>query len=285
MTWHIVSDQMDAYLDGRVDSPTAASIEAHLVACADCRARLARRTPVPVLTSSWQALEKRIDADPAGGTARMLRRAGLGERHVRLLAPTVPLRLAWLGAVVLALGSGATLVRDHPGSTSLGLLVFLTLAAVVPLAAVAAALSAASEPAPEVAIAAPISPVQVLGLRAGSALTATVAITLAAGALVPGPWAEAALWLLPSLAMCALTTALAGRLGPVRAATVVGVVWVCSVTVWVAATHDRLAPFRIGPQLAYLTFAAIGGALVIRHPDLMEPVRAISARRTPRSTS
>lgn len=287
MTWHIVGEQMDAYLDGRVDAPTAASVEAHLVACADCRGLLAKRTPSPMLASSWEALEERIDAEPTGATSRLLHRIGLNDRHLRLLAPTLPLQMAWLGATALAMGTAALLVTltpvgASPHGASLGLLAYLTLAAIAPLAAVAASLSAASEPAPEVADAAPISPVHVMGLRASAVLAATVVIALAAGTLVPGPWIEAALWLLPSLAMCAATTALSGRLGPARTASAVGGAWVCGVAVWVAATHDRLAPFRMGPQLAYLALAALGVALVLRRPDLMEPARARFAPGTPR---
>ena len=60
--------------------------------------------------------------------------------------------------------------------------------------------------------------------------------------------------------------------------------WVEGVTAWVAATHDRLAPFRTGPQLAYLTLAVLAVAAVRHRPDLMDPVPAASAPRTTRST-
>lgn len=285
MTWHIVGGQIDDYLDGGVDGPVAASIEAHIVTCSDCRDRLAQRTPAQELAASWEGVERRIDADPVGGPARLLRRLGVSERHVRLLAPTVPLRLAWLASVALALGTAALLARGAPGGASVRVLVYLTVAAIVPLAAVAAALSAASEPAAEVAVAAPLEAVHVMGLRASVALAATVAVALTTGVLATGPWTEAALWLLPSLAMCSLTTALSGRIDPVLAATTVGVAWVCSVSLWVATTHDRLAPFRTAPQLAYLALTAIAITLVLRRPDLMEPARAVQARRTPRRTS
>lgn len=283
MTWHIVGEQLDAYSSDRLDAPTAASVEAHLVECGDCRSRLARRTPATALVASWQGVERRIDAEPTGAADRLLTRAGVSERHRRLLAPTVPLRLAWLGAIAAGGASAALLVRDSPAGGSLGALAYLMLAAIVPLAAVAAALGTASEPAPEVALAAPISAAHVLGVRASAVLVVTVAITLAAGTLLPGPWTEAALWLLPSLAMCALTTALSGRLGPVQAATVVGSVWAGGVAVWVTAADDRLAPFRAGPQLVYLALVALGAAAVMRRPDLMDPIRANPARRTPRS--
>jgi hypothetical protein len=283
MTWHIVGEQLDAYLSDRLDAPTAASVEAHLVVCGDCRSRLARRTPAGVLAASWQGVERRIDAEPTGAVERLLTRTGVSERHQRLLAPTVPLRLAWLGAIAAASASAALLVREAPPGGSLGALLYLTLAAIVPLAAVAASLGTVSEPAPEVAVAAPLSAVQVLGLRASAVLLVTVAITLAAGTLLPGPWTGAALWLTPSLAMCVLTTALSGRLGPVQAATVVGVAWVAGVTAWVAAADDWLAPFRAGPQLGYLVLAALGAAAVLHRPDLMEPVPANSARRAPRN--
>lgn len=284
MTWHIVDDQLDDYLDDRVDPPAAASVEAHLITCADCRVRRASRTPATALAASWRGVERRIDAEPVSAMAQLLSRLGVDERHQRLLAPTVPLRLAWLGAIAVALASGALLVRDLPGGASLGVLVYLTVAAIVPLAAVAASLSTVSEPAPEVAVAAPLSAVQVTGLRASVVLAATVAIALLAGMLLPGPWTQAGLWLLPSLAMCAVATALSGRMGAATAATAAGLVWVSGVAGWVAVTHDRLAPFRTVPQITYLVVAVLGVALVVRHPHVMEPVPA-TVLRSPRRVS
>lgn len=285
MTWHIGGGQLDAYLAGHVDATSAASVEAHLVACAECRSQLARRTPATSLASSWQGVARRIDAEPTGRTARVLTRAGVDERHVRLLAPTVPLRLAWLGAILAAACSASLLVRDAPAGGSIGALAYLTVAAIVPLAAVAASLSAASEPAPEVAVAAPLAAARITGLRAGVVLVVTVLLTLGAGVFVPGPWTEAALWLLPSLAMCALTTALSGRVGPGRAAAAVGLVWLGGVGIWGAVTDDRLAPFRTGPQLLYLALAVLAGVVLVRRPELMDPATAMSAappsRRTP----
>ena len=35
--WHIPAEQLGNYLDDRVDAATAASVEAHLVACPTCR--------------------------------------------------------------------------------------------------------------------------------------------------------------------------------------------------------------------------------------------------------
>lgn len=208
----------------------------------------------------------------------------MSERHQRLLAPTVGLRLAWLGAIAAALCSGALLVRDAPDGVSLGVLVYLTATAIVPLAAVTASLSTASEPAPEIAVAAPIAAAHVTGLRACAVLVVTVTIALPAGVLLPGPWTETALWLLPSLAMCSLATVLSGRVGPVRSGSAVAFIWACGVGVWVATTDDRLAPFRSGPQLVYLTIAALGAGLLVRHPHLMEPTSEHSVLLTNRST-
>lgn len=285
MTWHIAGEQIDDYLSDRLDGPAAASVEAHLIACGECRSQLARRTPAAVLAASWHALECTVDAEPGGGAERLLARAGVSQRHRRLLAPTVPLRLAWLGGIAAASASATLLVRDPPAGSSLGALVYLTLAALLPVASVAASLATASEPAPEVAVAAPLGVAQVLGLRASAVLLVTIAISLAAGALLPGPWIESAVWLLPSLAMCTLTTLLSGRLGPVPAATVVGAVWISGVAVWVVASADRLAPFHAGPQLAYLAIVILGAVAVMRRPELLEPVPACSTNRPPRSTS
>ncbi len=284
MTWHIVGNQLDEYLSGTLDGPTAASVEAHLLACTNCRERLSRRTPSAEISTSWQAIERRVDSPPVTPLGRVLDRVGLKEHQRRLLAPTAPLRSAWLGAITAAVTSGALLARGRPSGSSLSTLVFLMIATTVPLAAVAGALSSASEPAPEVAAASPLSAARLSLLRVTVVLVVTVTITFIAGLLVPGPWTGAALWLLPSLAMCSLTTAMSGRLGPVPAAAAVGASWVFGVSVWVAATHDRMAPFHIGPQIAYLAVTSLVGAALLWHPELIEQQRSTVAPSVRRST-
>ncbi len=283
MTWHAGDERLDAYLRDGLDAVTAASLEAHLLSCGPCREAIARRTPAPAIQLSWAALERRIDSEPAAATDRFLIRFGLPESMVRLLVPTAPLRGAWLAAMTGALVAGALLTRGAGGS-ALGTAPYLVLAALVPLAAAAGALGSASEPAPEVAEIMPISRARVLGVRLTAALLVSLTLGLAASLILPGPWAQAALWMLPSLAMCAITTALSGRLGPARAAAGVGSVWLALVAVWTAQAGDQLAAFRPGPQLVYLALGAAVAAVIIARPGLLEPDRPMADFVNPWST-
>lgn len=283
MTWHIIGDQLDSYLVGEINTTAAASVESHLLECGDCRQRLADRTSLSVLATSWEAVERRIDSPPTGSVCRLLDWVGLSEDHRRLLAPTAPLRLAWIGAVAAAAAAGTFLVRSTPATGPITQLVFLVVAAILPLSAVAAALGSASEPVPEITAASPLSAARVAETRVTAVLAVTIPITFVAGLALPGPWTGAALWLLPSLAMCALSTALSGRLGPGTAAAAVGSAWVLGVSVWVMTTHDRLAPFHTGPQIVYFGVAAAATGVVLMHPELMERSRSAAAFSTRRN--
>lgn len=274
MTWHAGADSLDAYLDGRLDDASASSVEAHLLACATCRVLLAQRAPTATIATSWASIEHRIDAEPRHAADRVLSRAGIPDHDIRLLAPTLSLRLSWLGAVALTLVTAALLVPDTPRGMSVGTLVFLTLATLTPVAGVAVALGSVSDPAPEMAAVTPITRWHQLGLRVITVLAASICIGLLAGLFLPGPWTRSGLWLFPSLALCALAVVLSGRFGAARAAAGVSLVWCAGVAVWAARTGDRLAPFRPGPQLVYLSAAALVVALIVHRPHLLESRRA-----------
>jgi len=281
MNWHVGDDRLAAYLDDRLDDASASSVEAHLAACGHCRDALAYSTPPALVATSWVGVERRVDADPDHAVDRFLIRSGVPDHHVRILAPTLPLRLSWLTAVAVSLVTAALLVPDSPRGLSIGTLVFLTLAALAPVAGIAAALGSASEPAPEVAAAAPVTRWRLLGIRATTVLVVSIAIGLLAGLFLPGPWTRTGLWLFPSLALCAATTVLSGRFGPGRAAIGIALLWCGGVAIWVAHAGDRLAPFRPGPQLLYLTAAAGLVALLALRPELLEPHRRATAHSPP----
>ena len=51
--WHCDAPMLRRYADGAVDLALAASIEAHLIRCADCRAALAGQTDPVELAPGW----------------------------------------------------------------------------------------------------------------------------------------------------------------------------------------------------------------------------------------
>ncbi len=150
--WHVPPDQLADYLADRVDQPTASSVEAHLVRCEECRHALAAQFDATAVDDSWRSMERAIDDELGSRVQRAASRAGVSDRTLRTLAPTLSLQVAWLAATLLALLGAAVIARRTGGpDDGLARLAFLTIAPLAPLAAVVAALSAASEPAPEIA--------------------------------------------------------------------------------------------------------------------------------------
>ena len=62
----------------RVDDMTAASLEAHLVACADCRRQLTAAVDPALAAASWDAVADRIDRPRPALLERLLHRIGIG---------------------------------------------------------------------------------------------------------------------------------------------------------------------------------------------------------------
>lgn len=269
--WHVPAPQMAAYLAVRVDHATAASIESHLITCHRCRGDLAERSDRAVLGASWASIESALDAELTSRVERLGRRLGVADRDIRTLAPTLPQQAAWWAATLVALLCAAGMARRVGWSEdALSRLVFLTLAPLGPLVAVVAALGTASEPAPEISLATPASRLRIGALRAMTALTVALAAGLSASLVLPGPWAEAVAWLLPALALSGLGATVAGRARPTVVAGSLGAAWIVLVVLGGQAADDRLAAFRLGPQLAYLIVAGIAAAFLAFTNDSLE---------------
>jgi hypothetical protein len=149
-------------------------------------------------------------------------------------------------------------------------LAFLTIAPLAPLAAVVVALSAASEPAPEIARVSPASRLRIGAMRATTVMVAAIAIGLAASAVLPGGWIDAVVWLLPSLALSGLGALAAGRVAPGTAIAWLSSAWVVTVTVTARLTDDRLAAFRPPAQGLYIALALVAAAVITLRPDSLE---------------
>ena len=266
MTWHVEPDLLSAYAGGAVDTAHAFSVEAHLAECEDCRTALRPLTDADRLDAVWLDIGDRLDAPRAGPVEALLRRAGVPEHVARLLAATPSLTLSWLAGVALSLAF-ATYAAHHGQR---GVLLFLCLAALVPVAGVAAAFGPALDPTYEVGLATPMSTVRLLLLRCVAVLS-TSALLAGAGALaLPGVGWTAAGWVLPSLALTASSVALATYMVPAAAVTAVGVTWIGAAVFAGATPHERLAAFGAGPQVAFAILAAVAGVVVMRRRDRLE---------------
>lgn len=264
-TWHVDPDDLDAYASGRGGDVVAGSIEAHLLGCDRCRGALATLAPAPDV--GWAALARRIDAAPTSRVEALAVRMGLDPSDARLLAPTRSFRWAWVLGVALALLSAAAVARfDVAGARSLGRLVFLTLAPLVPLVAVVGALSHGVEPTPDVAIATSSSGLRSAGRRAAVLLVVAVLSGVVLSAVLPGRWDAGLAWLLPGIVLSGLGSVLPARRSPAPVVAGLAVGWVGAVVLAWTATGHRFAAFGSTSQAVYLAVASLLGFLLLRRP-------------------
>ena len=256
MTWHADKDLLDGYGAGKLSLAHAASVEAHLVACAHCRAELGRTVDARRLTATWAAIETVLDAPRLGPVERLLRRVGVSPEMARLLASTPSLRTSWMAAVTLALAFAVA--AAHAGSGERAVLLFLVVAPLLPLAGVAAAFAPGVDPAAEVALVAPMRTFRLLLVRSVAVLVATLMLTALAAVSLPGPGWAAAAWLLPSLALVATTLALSTYLSPVTAAVGIAAVWVSGVLASEVMAAGGVAALRVGGPIASAAFHTAG---------------------------
>ena len=197
-TWHAPPAVLARFVHdpAAIDAATAASIETHLVACAECRAGLAARSDPAVAAASWDAVADRIDRPRASVFERMLQLVGVHSGPARLAAATPGLRLSGVTAVVglTAVAVAAARHADAHGP-------FLAVAPLVPLAAVALTFAAATDPGGEAGIATAVHGAG-LALRRAVAVLVLAFAVLGIGALaLPGLGAAPLGWVLPATAL------------------------------------------------------------------------------------
>ena len=253
------------YAHGRGPLSVGASVEAHLLSCARCRALLTPAVELDRLERLWDDVVERVDAPRPGMVERLLRLAGVSEDTARLLAATPTLRASWLLAMAAALAF-AVFAAIASGVHERGTLLFLTVAPVLPVAGVAVAFHRGLDPAYEIGLAAPYSQFRLLLLRSAAVTAVTCAAALVAGLLLPERALTAAAWLLPALALTSLTLVLARRVDVIYAAGGVGAVWV--VTVVSSHLHvGQFAVFGAAGQLACLAVAAVSLVVLVADRD------------------
>ncbi len=262
-TWHAEPELLERYADGRTDDVLAASLEAHLLACAQCRGRVAAYVPASRLRGNWDAVVATLDAPTPGPLERLLVRSGLRASTARLLTATPTLRLSWLSSIALALAFAAV-AATRPGGAPL---LFLALAPLVPVVAVAIAFNPSLDPSSEMVEATPVAGLRLLFLRTLASLGPSIVLAGVAGRLVADPGDSLALWLLPALALSALSLALASVVPIATAASALGVLWASGVVVAEAAARGSLAAVASGGEvesvLVHLPAQLLAGAVAL----------------------
>lgn len=264
MSWHVEEEKLAGYARGQVDEARAFSIEAHLLACERCRALLTPRVGDGRLERVWADVNEALDAPRVGPVEWLLVRLGVRENIARLLAATPSLRLSWFVASAIALGFA--IMAAYGGRGDPGLLVFLVVAPLLPVAGVAAAFGPAVDPTHEVAMAAPMGSFRLVLIRATAVLASTTILAIAAGLALPHlDWTVAA-WALPALGLTLCSLALATVAPPLAAAGTVTFLWLGGIVAYGFApgpvSVDRIVAFRPVGQFGFLVLA-IAAALVV----------------------
>lgn len=200
MTWHLDGRLVETYADGKLVGSRAASVEAHVLSCAECRRLIAPAAPEARLTAIWTMVEERVDAPRGHLWERLLVRCGLSVEDARLLSAAPSLQLSWLVslAVVLTFAAAAT----HGGER--GAVLFLVLAPLAPVAGVAGAYGRGIDPTYEITRSSPYPALRLVLLRVSAVLVTSIALTSLLAVTITEGWITTA-WLFPSLALAGLT--------------------------------------------------------------------------------
>jgi signal transduction histidine kinase len=193
-----------------------------------------------------------LEAPSGNRLERALARVGIRDDVARLLAATPSLRLSWLAAGIATIASASWAARTGDAEA---LSLFLIVAPLLPVAAVAAAYGPWADPMFEITQAAPLSSFRVLLLRSTAVLAVATTIAGLGSLVLPGPSWTTLAWILPSFGLTVASLALATFMPIHRASGVVVLLWFGSLIVAGFVSDDRLATFRGPGQTAFFVLA------------------------------
>ena len=271
MSWHVHEPTLDAYTKGRIDDAAAFSVEAHLLACADCRSAISAHADVGRHERVWTGVREQIERPRERAAERLLGAIGVRNDLARLLVTTPTLRGSWVVAVALTLAFAVIASRAIGGDP----LPFLALAPLVPLAGVAATFGRPADPAWELELSTPTGGFTLMLVRSAAVIAVSVLLAGIAALALPDAGWEAAAWLLPALGLTVVTLAAAStRLSTLTAAGMVGCAWLAVVVATDRLSGQPLAAFGPGAQLAFATMTLIAAVILLaRHAAVERPTR------------
>ena len=260
--WHIDADDLTAYAAGETGPVMLSSIEAHLVACAACRATLAAQVHGAehelVDDRVWAGIVDRIDR---GGrlfarSSRLL--------HVSLSSPPLALVTVLLAGLLVAFVLLARLGESRYATTML-----VCVGPLVPLVGARVSFGRQVDPAGLMAGAAPMAAGRVASTRA---LVVTAIACLAGIAVSPLTTLgldDTAVWLLPALALSAVTVAISTYVDATIPTIAFATAWLAAVASWLGdvpralrgVSVDGLVSDQPAVQAALLACTAAASAV------------------------
>jgi Putative zinc-finger len=257
--WHADDALLNAYAQGRLDLARAASVEQHLAGCAGCRNGIAPHADAVLLARAWADVVDVLDQPRQSIFERALMRLGLSAAAARLATGASAARRAWVaGCMVVA--TFAIIARYTDGRVTIW---FLAVAPLAPLTGVALAYGPGAFPMYDVVSAAPYPRLRLVLLRCLPVLPMTALLLAVGGLVLPGT-AQAALWLLPGIALAVLGLAAERFVGAQRAIVGLAGLWISTVTAARVSTGSMLSAFSPTVQMLSLVIviAAVTAAVV-----------------------
>lgn len=255
VAWHADEAILRRYLTGGTDMPASASVEAHLLACGACRARLGALERPPSIDRAWGRVVAELATPPASPAVRLLRRIGVSEADAVLLRAARSLDGAWTLATTAVIAFAAlAALAGGPGSRAL----YLALAPLIPVIGVVVAF-ASTDSLGELTAATPYSKARLALLRTAAVCAVSVPVVIVCGALVPPIGWLAFAWLVPALALTLLALAAMTWWSPQAAGAAAGGLWLACI-VAAHARGDVAAAVGPGALVAAATVAVVAAA-------------------------
>jgi hypothetical protein len=266
VSWHVEPALLAAYARGDVDTADGYSVEAHIVSCSSCQAAIGALVSPARLDANWAEVVDVLDAPRPRPVEGLLQRLGVRGETARLIAATPSFTVSWFGALAIALA--VAIVGSYQSER--GLVVFLCVAALAPVAGVAATFSRGIDPTHELSVAAPSSTVRVLLLRTVAVVTATLVVTAAGALTLPGLHWTAAAWLLPALALTLSSLMLATYVAPATAFGIVAGLWLSGTIAGAARPGAALTLFEGTAQLGFVALLALAATVLVQRRERLD---------------
>lgn len=256
--WHATPDELAAYAGGRTGHAVTASVEAHLMHCAQCRAGLSPLVDPAPLALVWDQVRDDLEVPARPLVERWAARLGLSDRDALLAGAAPAAQGAMLLAVVICVSFAVLAAGQDAPRTPL---LFLLAAPLIPVAAVAVAYGQDADPLWETTLAAPYAPVRLILLRVLTVVGVAVPAAVVAALLSPVPAWMAAAWLLPALAAAATTLALSTWVPVQVAAAGVAGAWVVPTLAVAKGVGNAALLLAVPMLLAYALVAVVAAAV------------------------
>lgn len=253
-TWHATPKDVERYRAGGLTSSGSASIEAHLLDCASCRALVTSSVPDAVIDRMWTGTARRIDAPRRSWFERLATAVGVPPHLARVAGVTPTLRASYLLAVAAVSSLAALMAYTRAGPAT-----FVVAAPLVSVGGVAVAFSATDRQVRELESSTAFGGLRLLLVRTATVVAASMGICAMAALLLPDLGVETVAWFLPALALASATLAVSTRTTPRNAAAVVAVGYLIAVLAIEANVPADLRPTSesIGPLVAPLQVASL----------------------------